>query len=91
MSTGLTDWTRRVAKTARPKKATAATLALLTLNLAGQVIGYFRQDLQPVKDKLAAIEQKLEDYERRIKRLEDASEVGTEERPSARRKDSQRR
>jgi len=92
-------WVNRIGVGARrPRKATAATIALLALNLVGQVVSYFKQDLQPVKEKLVTIEQKLttyqqqlEDHERRIKRLEDGeSPVGTEERGAARRKDPHR-
>jgi hypothetical protein len=95
----VSDWANRIGVgQRRPRKATAATIALLTLNLGGQVVSYFRQDLQPVKDKLAAIElkltayqQELDDHERRIKRLEDGeSEMGKPEQPARKHKHSDR-
>jgi hypothetical protein len=93
------DWTnRKEVGAGKPRKATMAAGCLLFIQLLMQVLNFFRADLAPLKQKLddlgqqmTRIEQRLEDHERRIKRLEDGTgEMGTEERPAVRRKDSKR-
>lgn len=64
--------------TGKPRKATLAAAALLIAQLVMQVLNFLRADLAPIKEALASItravarvEQRLEDHERRLKRLED--------------------
>ncbi len=84
-----TGWTARAKKAAtetitdKQPKATWAAVALLLLNLAGQAVQFYRNDFKTVVDAvehntatLKKLEDKMEDHEERITKVEKVVEEG---------------
>ena len=87
--------TRRHGDAARgkPRKAQIAAGGVLLIQLAMQVLNFFRADLAPLKaeivkvgESVARIEQRLEDHERRLQRLEAGSGESTMDKPKRKQK-----